>query len=99
MNYFTSSFYLDISIQTAEGPHRIGRFELGHDREAARQLFRQLKGSPEVNVKDMLYVEFMELVNGLPLNLEILSCDLQQLGTNSMIITQELFRLANLRVK
>jgi hypothetical protein len=90
-------FYIDISIQTTEGPQRIGRFELGCNREAASKLFKHLKGSPEVNMKDMLYIEFMEIVNGLPLNIEILTCDLQELGTNVMIITQEIFRLKNLK--
>lgn len=91
------SFYIDISIQTAEGPQRIGRFELGSDREAAAELFKKLKGSPEVDIKDMLYIEFMETVNNLPLNIDILTCDLQQLGINTMLITQEIFRLANLK--
>ena len=92
-----TNFYIDISIQTAEGPKRIGRFELGKDRNAARELFKNLKGSPEVNSKDMLYVELMELINGLPVNVNILTCDLQELGNNTMLITQELFRLANLK--
>jgi hypothetical protein len=94
-----TSFYIDISIQTHEGPRRIGRFELGDDRDAARDLFRKLKGSPEINQKDMLYIEFMEAVNGLPLNIDILTCDLQELGINTMLITQESFRLSNLRVR
>ncbi len=92
-----ASFYIDIRIQTAEGPMRIGRFDIGNGRYAAMALFRQLKGSPKVNVKDMLYIEFMEQVNGLPLNIDILSCDLQELGINTMLITRELFRLANLK--
>jgi hypothetical protein len=94
-----TSVYIDISIQTSEGSQRFGRFEIGEDREAAHQLFKKLKGSSEVNLKDMLFIEFMELVNGLPVNLDILTCDLQELGTNTMLITQEIFRLANLRVK
>lgn len=93
------SYYIDISIQTLEGPKRVGRFELGNDRKSAVQLFKKLKGSPQVNPRDMLFIEFMEVVNGLPLNLHMLTCDLQELGANSMLITQELFRLANLKVK
>lgn len=93
------SLYIDISIQTPEGLKRIGRFELGDDREDAKMLFEKLKGVPEANLKDMLCIEFMEMVNGLPLNIDILTCDLQELGTNCMLITQELFRLANLKVR
>lgn len=91
-------FYIDISIQAQGGPKRFARFELGPDRQAARELFKKLKGSPEINQKDMLYIEFIETVNGLPLNLDILTCDLQELGTNVMLITQEVFRVSNLKV-
>ncbi len=93
------SFYIHISIQTPDGPQAIGRFELGSDREESVSLFKKLKGSPEVNLKDMLYIEFMETVNGLPLNIDILTCDLQELGTNTMLITQELFRVINIKSK
>jgi hypothetical protein len=47
----------------------------------------------------MLYIEFMETVNGLPVNLDILTCDLQELGTNCMLITQEMFRICNLKTR
>jgi hypothetical protein len=93
-----SVFYINISIQTPEGFKQFGRFEFGHDRQAARDLFKRLKGSSSIDEKDMLYIEFMETVNGLPFNLDILTCDLQQLGTNTMLITQEIFRLSNLKV-
>jgi hypothetical protein len=92
-----SSFYIDISIQTHEGPKKFGCFELGCDRESARELFKKLKGSPAIDSKDMLYIELMETVNGLPVNLDILTCDLQQLGINTMLITQEVFRLSNFK--
>jgi hypothetical protein len=91
------SCYIDISIQTINGPQRFGRFDVGPDRNAARDLFKKLKGSTEINLKDMLYIELMEMVGSLPINLEILTCDLQELGTNTMMITQEIFRLSNLR--
>jgi hypothetical protein len=93
-----SSIFIDISIRTPEGPKRFGRFELGSDRDAARELFKKLKGSPEVDHKHMLYIEFVETVNGLPVNLDILTCDLQELGSNSMLITQEIFRSWNLKI-
>ena len=90
-------FYIDISLQTAQGPQRFGRFELGSDREAAKELFKRLKGSSACDPKDMLFIELMETVNGLPLNHDILTCDLQELGANTMLITQEIFRLFNLK--
>jgi hypothetical protein len=38
----------------------------------------------------------METANGLPLHLDMLTCDLQELSINTMLITQEIFRLSNL---
>jgi hypothetical protein len=92
-----SIFYINICIQTANGPKSFGRFEFGRDRVAARELFKKLKGSPAANPRDMLYIEFMETVNALPVNIAILTCDLQELGSNVMMITQEVFRITNLK--
>lgn len=91
-------FYIDISIQTSEGPRRFARFELGSDGEASRDLFKKLRGSAEINQKEMLYIELMETVNELPINLDIITCNLQELGVNSMLITQEIFRVSNLKL-
>jgi len=92
-----SEFYINVSIQTKEGPKRFGRFDFGSDRDAANTLFKKMKGSSIVDTKNMLYIEFMETQNGLPINIDILTCDLQELGTNVMLITQEIFRLKNLK--
>ena len=93
-----TTFYINISVRTADGPQPFGHFNLGENRESAYSLFKRLKGSPEVNYNDMLYIEFSELINGLPLNIDILTCDLQELGTNCMLITQEVFKISNLKV-
>ena len=92
-----SIFHIDISIQTKEGPKRFGRFEFVSDRETAHALFKRMKGSPSVDSKDMLYIEFIEMENGLPVNMDILTCDLRELGTNTKLITREIFRLRNLK--
>ncbi len=92
-----SEFYINISIQTKEGPKKFGQFDFGADREAASALFKQLKGSSQVDTKNMLYVELMETKHGLPVNIDIITCDLQELGLNTMLITQEIFRLRNLK--
>lgn len=90
------SYNIDISIRSLEGTRRIARFDLGNDTESAYSLFSKLKGSPEINQKHMLYLEFLETKKGLPQNLDIISCDLQELGANTMLITQEIFRKNNL---
>jgi hypothetical protein len=91
------AFYIDISVRTAKDLQRFGRFELGNDREMATELFEKLKGSAEIDSRDMLYIELMETASGLPVNIKILTCNLQELGTNVMLITQEIFRVSNLK--
>lgn len=89
-------FYIICHIKTPGGPEAYGRFEIGNDRETATQLFEKLKGDKEVNEQNMLCIELMETSNGLPININILSCTLDQLMENCRIITKEVFTQHNL---
>ena len=60
-------------------------------------VFRQLKGNPIVDEKTILTVDLVETVNGLPLNLNILGCTLEELAYNCRVITKETFKLYNLK--
>jgi hypothetical protein len=90
-----TKFYIISHLKTPAGPEPFGRFEIGNDREAATQLFAKLKGDKEVNDQNMLCIELMETSNGLPINITILSCTLDQLTENCRIITKEIFTLRN----
>ncbi|THU41087.1 hypothetical protein FAM09_02930 [Niastella caeni] len=89
-------FYIICHIKTSAGPESYGRFEIGNDRETAAKLFEKLKGDKEVNEQNMLYIELMETSNGLPININILSCTLDQLTENCRIVTKEIFTQHNL---
>lgn len=93
-----NAFYVILSIRTANGFENFGRFNLGHSRKAAAQVFSQLKGNPDVNDKMVLTIELMETVNELPLNLNILGCTLDELAYNCKIIAKETFKLHNLNM-
>ena len=84
------------SIRTADGFESFGKFNLGNSRRAAAAVFRQLKGSPDIDRKTMLTMELMETVNQLPVNLHIIACTLEELAYNCRIITKETFKLHNL---
>ena len=88
---------INLCVRTADGPKPFGSFNLGGNRQSATELFRRLKVSAELDVHDMLYIEFTEMLNGLPINIDIVTCDLQELGINCMLITQEVFRISNLQ--
>ena len=91
-----NTFYVLASIRTEDGFESFGKFNLGNSRRAAAAVFRQLKGSPEINRKTMLTMELMETVNQLPVNLHIIACTLEELSHNCKIITKETFKLHNL---
>ena len=87
-----TTFYIVLNIRTIHGYEPFGRFTLGSERKFARSLFQKLKGSRDLNEKCMLQIDFMESANGLPANLEVLSCSLQELAENCSLITKETFR-------
>jgi len=91
-----TKFYIICHLKTLAGPEAYGRFEIGNDRETAKELFAKLKGDKEVNEQNMLCMELMETVNELPVNINIISCTLKELMENCRIITKEVFTQHNL---
>jgi hypothetical protein len=92
-----NTFYILISMRTPEGFESFGKYNLGNNRKTATAIFRQLKGSPDVDPQTMLTMELEETVNGLPVNLQMLACTLEELAYNTKIIVKETFRLLNLK--
>jgi len=93
----SNTFYILISMRTREGFESFGKYNLGNNRKTATAIFRQLKGSPDVDLKAMLTMEFEETVNGLPVNLQMVACTLEELAYNTRIIVKETFKLLNLK--
>lgn len=91
-----TKFYIICHLATPAGPEAYGRFELGNDRETAYRIFSRLKGDTEVNNRNMLCLELMETVNELPVNVNVLSCTLDELAENFRLITKEIFNQYNL---
>ena len=93
----SNAFYILISLRTPEGFESFGKYNLGNNRKRATAIFRQLKGSYDVDLKTMLTMELEETVNGLPVNLQLLACTLEELAHNTKIIVKETFKLLNLK--
>lgn len=89
-----TQFFIALNIKTADGPETISRFRIGNNLEQARQIFYLLKGDDTVTEATILYMDFMEMKDGLPVNLKMISCTLDQLAENCKIITKELFMLS-----
>ena len=92
-----SAFYIQFNVKTPEGLHTYGRFAIGNSREAAAQIFGQLRGRPDVSELNFLTLELMETVGDLPVNLKMLSCTLDDLAYNCRIISREVFNQLNLK--
>ena len=91
-----TQFYIVLNLKTGKGWESFGRFFIGNSRDHAYSLFRKLKGTDEVNEKNVLLLDFMETKKGLPVNLKMITCTLDQLAENCKIITKELFKISNL---
>ena len=95
-NMKQTAFYITINLKTANGYECIGKFFVGDDEESATQIFRQLKGRSKVTEKTLISFDLMESRHGLPVNVKMISCSLEDVAENCRIITKELFRLINL---
>lgn len=96
-NNMEIQFYIEMRMKTGKGWERFAMYFIGNDRGHAHAVFNQLKGM-EVSEKNVLHIDFVETVEGLPVNIKILTCTLNQLADNCKFITKELFKLKNLGV-
>lgn len=90
--FMCTQYFIRLTLKTDQGMECIGNFNIGNDKETAATLFRQLKGNADVSEKDVLFLEFMEMANGLPYSLQLITCTLKELGENCKLITKELFK-------
>ena len=91
-----TGFYIIVNLKSSKGYESFGQFFLGKNKKSANIIFNQLKGSKDVSERSMLQLELVESAKGLPLNLDLLTCTLEELADNCKIITKELFKQFNL---
>ena len=92
-------FYVVVNLKAGKSYESYAKFFLGKKRKPAESIFFKLKGSSDVSEKSMIQLQFMELDESLPLNINLLSCTLEELAENCKIITKELFKQLNLEMK
>jgi hypothetical protein len=89
-------YRITIHLKTVHGFETFAEFFLGNSCTASRELFRQLKGTPIQNQEGILIMELAGLVRGLPVEVDMLSCSLEELGDNCKVITKYLFTQTSL---
>lgn len=91
-----SVFYIELNMRRASDFEKYGWFELGRDRAFASWLFSNLEGRPVRDDSGILHLDLVEKRAGLPVNLQVLDCTVEELSGNVKRITKELFKRMNL---
>ncbi|HET9430386.1 MAG TPA: hypothetical protein VFO70_04375 [Chitinophagaceae bacterium] len=91
-----TDFIIVFNMKTTDGFESYAKFYLGNDRRLAEVLFSNLIGTKDVTEDSILYIELMEINKGLPVNLQMLRCTLEELAENCKLITRETFKFHNL---
>jgi hypothetical protein len=91
-----TQFYILLSLKTGKGFIDYGQYFFGNDREAAYDLFEQMKGSETLTDTALLHIDLMETADQLPIKIKTICCTLDELGANCKIISREIFRLKNM---
>lgn len=92
-----TTFFIVLNLRTCSGYESFGKFSIGNNRRIATDIFNRLKGSQSVNEKSNIQLDLIEMVNDLPVNVQMISCSLDELTYNCKYITIESFRLLNLK--
>ncbi len=91
-----TTFFIELNMKTATGFECYGCFDLGYDREFAVKLFSRLEGRPAEGEMAVLQMDLIEKYRGLPVNMEVICCSIDELSRNVRTITRELFRRLSL---
>jgi hypothetical protein len=91
-----TEFHIELNIKTTNDFTCYGKFTLGNSRKFASGLFQKMKGNKKVDDNTVLQMEFVETRNNLPVNIQVISCSIEQLAENCRTITKEIFKFANL---
>ncbi|HUB61066.1 MAG TPA: hypothetical protein VL978_10210 [Puia sp.] len=92
----TTTFYIELNMKTIGGFERFGGLDLGDSRDFAVRLFSGLEGRPAKGDEGVLHMDLVEKYRGLPVNIQVISCTIEELCRNVRTITRELFKRINL---
>lgn len=87
-----TKFQISLHIKTPAGFETYGNFDLGPNPEQAMAIVEQFKGTDNISANSILYIDFTEVQNGIPLPLRILHCTLDDIAYNTRIITRDIFK-------
>ena len=90
-------YRIALHTRSASGFDTFGEFFIGNDRQAAKELFGNLKGSPDSVEDGLLIMELREINRNLPFDIQMINCTLDQLADNCRLITKNQFKTITLK--
>ncbi len=91
-----TTFFIELTMKTVSGFERFGSFELGEDSDFAAALFSILEGHSLEGDSGVLHMGLVEERRGLPVNMQVIACSMEELCRNIKVITREMFKRINL---
>ena len=89
-------YFIELGFKTPHGPEIFARFFTGNNCKRASAIFNRLQGNRNIVDDHVTFLSFVEISNGLPVDLDMIGCTLSELGENCKIITTELFKIYSL---
>jgi hypothetical protein len=96
MRNVRTTFFIELNMKTAAGFECYGYFDLGDNRAFAARLFSVLEGLPAEGDAPILHMNLVEKYKGLPVNIQVIGCSMEELCRNVKVITREIFKRINL---
>ena len=90
------TFHIMLNMKTPNGFESIGKFCIGSNREVSNALYAMLQGKDSLQESDILHMDLVETIDSLPVNIQVISCTLEEFAANCKVIIKELFKLVNL---
>lgn len=91
-----TTFYIELNMKTSAGFEQFGCLDLGDSRDFAVNLFSGFEGRPAEGEQGVLHMDLVEKYRGLPVNILVISCTMEELCRNMKTLTRELFKHINL---
>ncbi len=88
-------YQLALHMKTPDGYESYAEFCIGVDGAKAKELFRKLKGSTAENTEGIILMELRTIFRGLPIDIELKYCTLDQVTENCRQISKYVFSSLN----
>jgi hypothetical protein len=87
-----SEYRIALHGKTPTGYETYGMFYIGNDSVEVNRLFHHLKGCRQHREEGLLLMELQAIYRGLPIDMQMIHCTLEDVAENTRLITKYLFK-------